>query len=252
MQIVIDSKIIRYDTYGSDGFDPILLLHGWGDNASGLRNLASSLAELNYKIVVPDLPGFGGSDTPKEAWGLNEYADWLTRFLAKIDVQPKVVIGHSNGGAVAIRALAKGAIKTEKLVLMASAGVRSNYEGRKKLLRVTAKSAKIITKLLPKKTQVTLKKRAYRAIGSDLFVAEHMQETFKKIVTDDVQNDAARIHVPTLLLYGDQDTATPPAYGELFAAQLPDAKLVIISGAGHFVHIDAASEVQGNIMDFIK
>lgn len=251
MQIVINNQMIRYDVYGAEFSDTILILHGWGDRASGLKKLASSLSSSNFRVIIPDLPGFGASEAPKQPWGLDEYALWVSGFLAKLDIKPTIVIGHSNGGAIAIRALANDSMQAEKLVLLASAGVRTNYQGRKKALRVVAKSAKLATAVLPTSTRLKLRKRAYNAIGSDMFVAEHMQETFKKILADDVQSDATRISIPTLLIYGDKDTATPVVYGKLFANAIPDASLLTIPEAGHFVHIDASKAVTDAIKEFI-
>lgn len=251
MQIVINNQMIRYDVYGAEFSGTILILHGWGDRAFGLKNLASSLESSNYRVIVPDLPGFGESEAPMQPWGLDDYALWVSQFLQKLDVSPNIVIGHSNGGAIAIRALANDYIQTEKLVLLASAGVRSNYQGRKKALRVVAKSAKLATAILPTNTRLKLRKRAYSAIGSDMFVAEHMQETFKKVIADDVQADATRISVPTILIYGETDTATPVTYGQLFADAIPNASLLTIPKAGHFVHIDASGAVTRAITEFI-
>lgn len=251
MQVVIDDKIVRYDDYNLRGAPTILLIHGWGDTASGLSSLAHHLA-MSYRVVVPDLPGFGGSARPDDPWGLREYAVFIEKFLTKINVQQKAIIGHSNGGAIAIRGLASGILQTDKLVLLASAGVRSEYKGRKKLFRVAAKTAKVATVAVPPKARLKLKKSAYKTIGSDMFVAEDMQESFKSIISDDVQADAAKIRVPTLLLYGDTDSATPVAYGEKFANIIPEAKLLIIPQAGHFVHIDAEETVLSSIKDFIS
>jgi len=81
-------------------------------------------------------------------------------------------------------------------------------------------------------------------------VAEHLQETFKKVVTDDVRADAAHLAIPTLLLYGEQDDATPVRYGELFHEAIEGSTLEILPGAGHFVHIDRPHDVIAAIERF--
>lgn len=252
MQIVVDGQMTYYDVYGPENTKVILLLHGWGDRASGLRILAQFLVTLRYKVIVPDLPGFGGSEPPKIPWGLTEYTNFVAHFLGKINSSPLIVIGHSNGGAIAISGIANGNIQTQKVVLLASAGIRSNYRGRKKILRIAAKTAKFFTSWLPKKLRYKLRKKAYGAIGSDMFVAEHMQETFKKVISDDVQLDAKAIRIPSLLLYGADDTATPAEYGKIFSRAINNSKLVIIPNAGHFIHIDAQAAVEQRIKEFIR
>jgi pimeloyl-ACP methyl ester carboxylesterase len=114
-----------------------------------------------------------------------------------------------------------------------------------------AKTGKLIVKPLPGRIQKKLRSKMYTTIGSDMLVAEHLQETFKKVVTDDVRVDAANITIPTLLIYGDKDEATPLRFAEQFKAKLTNAKLVTVDGAGHFVHLDAAPRVTQEIKDFL-
>jgi pimeloyl-ACP methyl ester carboxylesterase len=249
MQVIVDSLLTVYEKAGTG--PTILLLHGWGDTHTTFGALTRDLA-ASYTILLLDLPGFGGSQAPTEAWGLDDYAEFLNKFLAKIDSQDiYAVVGHSNGGAIAIRGLATKKLTSKKLVLLASAGIRDVYRGRKKALRWTAKAAKVATYPLPKSLQTKLKKGAYRTIGSDLFVAEHMQETFKRVVTDDVQKDAATLHVPTLIIYGSKDTATPPVYGERYQHAITDSRLEVLEGAGHFVHHDEPQKVATLIQEFL-
>jgi pimeloyl-ACP methyl ester carboxylesterase len=104
---------------------------------------------------------------------------------------------------------------------------------------------------LPKSVKGRLRKKAYKTIGSDMLVAEHLQETFKKVVEDDVRADAARLDLPTLLIYGDQDEQAPPWYGEEYHRLMPKSKLTILPGAGHFVHRDRSEEVTKAIKEFL-
>jgi pimeloyl-ACP methyl ester carboxylesterase len=147
--------------------------------------------------------------------------------------------------------LSAGVLKCNKLVLLSSAGIRSEYLGRKKALRVAAKTGKLLILPLPKQFKQRLRKKAYQKIGSDMFVAEHLQETFKKVVTDDVQEDAKKVNVPTLIVYGQADTATPPYYGEIFHEAIKQSRLIMIPNAGHFVHHDQPQLVQKSIEEFL-
>jgi pimeloyl-ACP methyl ester carboxylesterase len=172
--------------------------------------------------------------------------------LAKIDAGPvHAFVTHSNGGAIAIRGLAAGTLAADKLVLMASAGVRGVYKGRVKALRYITKLGKALTMPLPKSVKQKLRKKVYKTVGSDMLVAEHLQETFKKVVTDDVRQDAATLQLPTLLIYGEADDATPVWYGEAFHQLITGSTLEILPGAGHFVHIDRPHDVQLAIGRFL-
>ncbi len=234
MNSIVDGYVTHYERTGSG--KTILFLHGWGDNLNTFTKLMA-LFKADYDVVSVDLPGFGKTDTPKEPFTLTTYAKFLRFFLDKINIdQPYCIVGHSNGGAIAIKALALGEIKPEKLVLLASSGRRTPYSAKNKLIRLVAKLAKVPILLLPNRMQKSIKKKAYAKLGSDLFVAEHLQETFKKVVSEDVTEDARLIKADTLLVYGELDTATPVAYGENFASHIKHSQLKIVNGADHFLH----------------
>lgn len=247
MQVVVQSLLTNYIRQGSG--PTILLLHGWGDNTSGLKPLIISISKSN-DVVAVDLPGFGGTQAPEGIWGLDEYAAFVQSFVEKLGIKPKVVIGHSNGGAIAIRAVSKG-LATDKLILLASSGIRGEYKGRVKALRLVTKFGKLVTSPLPRSIKNKLRSKVYTSVGSDMLVAEHLQETFKRVVTDDVREDAARISQPTLLIYGDQDTSTPLRIGRLLSEQITGSQLDVIPGAGHMLPTEATETIASKIKEFI-
>ena len=249
MQVVVDSQLVHYVVQGKGSL--VLLLHGWGDSSAGLRDLIAALSK-NRQVIALDLPGFGGTEAPKRAWDLSDYAIFVQHFLQKIDKSNiDVVIGHSNGGAIAIRGLGSGVLKADKLVLLAAAGIRGEYKGRVKALRVFTKIGKALSTPLPKSVKQKLRQKVYSSVGSDMLVAEHMQETFKKIVSDDVREDAAKLSLPTLLLYGEADEQAPPWYGQAYHQLIPGSTLEILPDVGHFVHLERPAEVTKAIQEFI-
>lgn len=249
MQVVVDSLLTQYVREGSG--KTVLLLHGWADSAKGLQVLTLALAK-KYQVIALDLPGFDGTQLPPSAWGLDDYARFVQHFLAKIDA-PKLyaVIGHSNGGAMAIRGLANGSFSAQKLALLGSAGIRGEYKGRNRALRMAAKAGKAATMPLPKSVKNKLRRKVYKTIGSDMLVVEALQETFKKVVSDDVRSDAAKLKLPVLLVYGQNDEQTPPYYGELFQKAMPQARLEILPDAGHFVHLDQPDQTIKLLREFL-
>ncbi|HJQ08062.1 MAG TPA: alpha/beta hydrolase [Candidatus Saccharimonadales bacterium] len=248
MQVVVDSLLTRYHVSGKG--KTILLLHGWGDSAAGMQGLQDALIG-GCRVIVLDLPGFGGTQAPLHPWALDDYAQFVAHFLQKIEVRHvHLLLGHSNGGAIAVRGLAKGWLQADKLVLLATAGIRGVYKGRVKALRYVTKVGKALTTPLPKSVKSRLRKTVYNTVGSDMLVAEHLQETFKRVVTDDVRADAAALSLPTLLIYGEQDDATPVWYGEAFHELIGGSTLEILPGAGHFVHIDRAKDVERAVREF--
>ena len=249
MQVIVDALLTHYEQDGAG--KPVLLLHGWGDSLEGFAALRAQLAK-RYRVIALDLPGFGGTQAPPVAWGLDDYGQFAQAFLRKIAL-PELwgVIGHSNGGAIAIRAVARDWLQTERLVLLAAAGIRGEYKGRNRAYRLVAKTGKAAVKPLPKAMQNRLRKKLYKTIGSDMLVVEHLQETFKRVVTDDVRDDAAKITVPTLLIYGEADAQAPVWYGQRYHELIADSTLEILPGTDHFVHLERPVVVQKAIERFL-
>lgn len=249
-QVVVDGLLTRYGRQGKG--KQVLLLHGWGDSLATFHELAASLAKTK-EVIVLDLPGFGQTQVPPSAWGISDYARFVNHLLEKISVKNlEAVIGHSNGGAIAIDLLSNHNKRANKLVLLSSAGIRSRQKARKQLLSAGAKTAKLLTIALPKPTRQRLRNHLYGVIGSDMAVAPHMEETFKRIVADDVAERATRVPQPALLIYGSDDEATPPSYGEELAYALPSSRLEVIKGAGHFIHHEQPGKVVKLIEEFLS
>jgi pimeloyl-ACP methyl ester carboxylesterase len=249
MQIIVDGLLTNYVRQGEGR--AVVLLHGWGDNSKSWLELAQELAK-NFDVIIPDLPGFGGSQLPPSTWGLNDYGSFMSAFLQKIKVREVYcLIGHSNGGAIALRAIAQNLISSQKLVLLSSAGIRGEAKGRLKVLSYAAKTGKLLTTPLPESTKNKLRAKAYKTIGSDMLVAEDLQETFKKIVSDDVQADAKIINIPTLLVYGEGDEQTPVRYGEIFHELIDYSSLEVLPEAGHFLQLDRPNALKSAIEGFI-
>ncbi len=250
MQVIVDSIPVTYKSAGSGPV--ILLIHGWADSLATFDSLSSCLAS-DFQVVRLDLPGFGGTGLPPETWGLENYATFVGNFLAKMKI-PHVygLVGHSNGGAISIYACSHKVINPDKLVLIASSGIRGDDAKKKAVMAGAAKTGKLLAKVLPRTSQKKLKRTLYNKVGSDLYVAEELEDTFKKVVSQDVEEDSARITSQTLLIYGENDKATPPSYGQRFADKIKDSKLVVVEDAGHNVHKHQEERVNTEVVGFLK
>ena len=249
MQVVVNGLITHYAIAGEGR--TVLFLHGWGDSLAGFRELQGALSG-EYSVVALDLPGFGQTQSPESVWGLDDYAKFVASFAAKLKLKVSVVVGHSNGGAIAIRGLASETVKADKLVLLSSAGIRGESKGKLGAIQLVTKTGKILTSSLPGSVRAKLRRKVYSAVGSDMLVAEHLEDTFKKVVAEDVRADADKLKQSTLLIYGMEDRATPASYGELFSELIKRSRLEIIDNAGHFVHHDQPEQVRRLISEFIK
>ncbi|MFI5270914.1 MAG: alpha/beta fold hydrolase [Candidatus Saccharimonadales bacterium] len=250
MQVVVDDLLTNCDLSGKGPLT--LLLHGWGDNLQGLRLLHSELAK-DHQVLSLDLPGFGKTDAPKTVWNLDNYAYFVANVIKKLELdEPEIVIGHSNGGALAIRAVSLNILEPKKLVLIAASGIRNNKTAKRMALQVLAKTGNAATIWMPERYREALRKSLYGAAGSDLLVMPQLEETFKKTVRQDVQKDAKLITIPTLLIYAKKDEAVPIAYGRRFHELIEGSKLEEIDDSGHFIHLDQSEKVLELIERFIK
>lgn len=230
----------------------VLVLPGWADTATSWLPFQRHMSQ-SFDVIILDIPGFGGSQAPETAWNLEDYTNFINHFLAKLGIKKTyAVLGHSNGGAMAIRGVATAKLHSDKLLLAASAGIRNEQQSKKGTLRILAKTGKALSKPLPASVQSKLRARLYTAIGSDMLVAQHMKETFKNIVTDDVQDDAGLITTPTMLVYGDKDTETPPRHGEKFHELIEHSELRILPGADHFLHVHNTQELVAVSKGFLR
>ncbi len=126
-EVMVDTKRVHY-TVGGTG-PTVLFLHGWGLGHHAYRAGLRKLAQHGYHVVAPALPGFGG--TPDLEPGNRTfvgYARWLSRFVKAVGIQPTLVVGHSFGGGVAIRALADTPGFASGLVLLNSVGGSWRHE----------------------------------------------------------------------------------------------------------------------------
>ncbi|MEI7674391.1 MAG: alpha/beta hydrolase [bacterium] len=163
-----------------------------------------------------------------------------------------LIVGHSNGGSIAIKAISKELILPEKLVLIGSAGIRGNNKGKNSLLKVATKTGKVVSSPLPKNFKSKLRSKLYTTVGSDMLLSENLQETFKNIVAEDLRSEAVKIDIPTLLIYGEEDKSTPPKFGMIYHEAIAGSTLELVGSAGHFVQFDQPEVVGKLIKDFIS
>ncbi len=251
MQAVVDTLLTEYNRQGTNK-KVILFLHGWGDSSTTFKNLSEQFSKA-YTVIALDLPGFGKTQKPEKVWDLDDYASFIRDFLEKQNISDVyAIVGHSNGAAVAINGVAHGVLRPQKLVLLGAAGIRNVNKAQKQLFNGMAKTGKALTFWLPAQHKKRLQKKLYSAVGSDMLIAPGLEDTFKKTVAHDLQSEAQKITIPTLLIYGEDDVATPPHYGEIYARLMSGSNLQIVKGAGHFVHHDQSQKVVDLMKDFLS
>jgi pimeloyl-ACP methyl ester carboxylesterase len=247
MNVVVNGILASYQKTGKG--KPLVLLHGWGDSSKTFAGLAAEL-KRNYEIYAVDLPGFGASQAPAEAWDLQKYADFLKTWIKKINIEPAAIIGHSFGGSVAVVAVSDG-LPVHNLILLASSGIRDKNSLQKKFMSAGAKAGKIPLKLLPAGKQKAVKQKIYGSIGSEIVLVPHMEETFRKIIGQDIRGNAAKITAPTLIIYGSHDKSTPISDGHILNRSIRGSMFEIID-AGHFLHQEHSQKIAQLIRQFLE
>jgi len=237
----------------------ILILHGWGSSSDSWTQVQQLLAEKGYQVVVPDLPGFGKTDAPKEIWGVEEYAKFAKQFadllISDINKSQKFVLaGHSFGGQTAIQFATIYPEKLDQLVLIAAAGVRRTPGVLKKLVMGTAKIASFLLYLVPsQELRNNIKHAMYMAIRRSDYVRTQgiMRDVFKKVITQDLTAKFSKISIPTLIIWGDKDELTPVQDAYLMDELIPNSKLEIIEGGKHALNFQMPEKLSKILYDFL-
>jgi pimeloyl-ACP methyl ester carboxylesterase len=222
---------------------PLLLLHGWGVSSELFDPVLDALQQ-GRRLIVPDLPGFGATAEPDTSWSVHDYAAWCIALLDRLGVQTCDLIGHSNGGRIGIVMAATYPGRIERMVLTASAGIRPRQTLRGAARVRSYKALRMVERsgLLPGAVRQAARRRADQRGSADYrAVSGVMRGTLVRIVNEDLTPVLPKLHLPVLLIWGDKDTETPIADGQLMERLIPDSGLVVFEGAGHYAYLEQAA-----------
>jgi pimeloyl-ACP methyl ester carboxylesterase len=230
----------------------LLFLHG-ADGYTQWLPFFDALSE-QYEILVPEHPGFGGSDDPPLIRSVADMAMFYLDFLETMNLKDVHLVGHSLGGWIAAEILIRDRARAKSLTVMSAAGLR--VEGvssgdffiwnREELLRNMFHDqayADIILALNLTDEQIdqALKNR---------FTATKLGWQ-PRWYNPDLEKWLHRIKLPSLVLWGDDDKVMPPAYATLWQKTLPDARLVMIKDCGHIPHVEKQAPTTAALRSFL-
>ncbi len=121
-RININGIDLYYKTAGEG--KPFLILHGWGASSFSWMRVVDEMSGKGFKLIIPDLPGFGKTEMPKNIWGVGEYADFIISFIKKLDISSFYLLGHSFGGGIALKIATEKNVKPLKIIFCDAAIVR--------------------------------------------------------------------------------------------------------------------------------
>ena len=244
------SGTLHYHVSGS-GAD-VVLLHGWGCNIDIWKGVIEDL-ERSFRVWAIDFPGFGKSPAPSDVWGVEEYTKNFEQFVQASGIRNPILVGHSFGGRVAIRYGARN--KVNKIILVDAAGVKPR---RSIDYYVKVYSFKLLKKVLPvllgpqRAGRIIERYRSKNGSSDYKALSGTMRGTFVKVVNEDLKKFMPLISAPTLLVWGEADTATPIADARIMEKRIPDAGLVVFKGAGHYSFLERAAEFSIIINNFLR
>lgn len=228
---------------------PLILLHGWLASLETMKPLQKYLAQY-FKVYNIDIVGFGKSDLPKKPMNTDDFGDFLKNFIDKLNIEKPILIGHSNGGKIAINYAGRHLGDINKIVLIDSTGIKPKRNIVYYFKIYTFKIFKHILKILPN----NIREKTLNKFGSDDYKAspEILRKTMNIILNEGQEKIMPNIDKPTLLIWGDEDTATPLEYAKQMEKLIPDSGIAILKGTGHFSFLERLPNCLTILKEFLK
>ena len=235
---------------------PLIVVHGGG---IGAKSWIEPVRELlkHYRVYVPDLPGFGKSQSLKEEFHITEVAAFINNFADSLGINNFDIVGHSIGGGIALNYAFKFPERVRKLVLVSSFCL-----GNEVALWIRLATLQIFTPL------AKFVHSAFKAIG---WVIRSLRIPFefnnplprvkleigRRLTTLKGQNGVlfdrlAELTMPTLLVWGSKDGIVPVSQAYAAAKVIPDCYIHVCEGVGHGLYRHENSEFSQLLMGFLK
>jgi pimeloyl-ACP methyl ester carboxylesterase len=265
---------VRYWVYNDDKPRAIVMVHGFRGTHHGLLDIIRALPD--FKIIIPDLPGFGDSTPMDRVHDIAGYSEFVRQFVQQLHLAPRpVLLGHSFGSIIAANVAAQHPELFEKLILVNPIATPA-LKGPRTVLSYGAKlyyqlgaalperpgRALLSSKAVVQLTSTMLAKTKDKALLADIHRHHHrhfssfqtrqaLLEAFDASIAHTATEFAPNIHIPTLLIAGAADDIAPVKGQFALEHQLPQAQLVIIDHVGHLIHREAPKEAAEAITKFI-
>lgn len=249
------------------------MIHGFRGTHHGLQNIIDHLSD--YKIIIPDLPGFGASTPFNKEHTLSAYTDFIAEFITKVAPKKPVLLGHSFGAILTSHFAAQHPNAISKLILM-NAIATPVLQGPRKLETKAALVYYKLSQKLPEKLGRALLSSPIIVMAASIFMTKtkdkalrkkihqsHLThfstfnniktlgEAFKTSVAHTATDKAEAITVPTLLIAGSIDDIAPLEGQKILVQKIPNAKLVVVEGVGHLTQHEGPVQSAKAISDFV-
>lgn len=226
----------------------IFILPGWTYSVDKWQEFSDYLKSKGVDPWIINIPGL--TEKTDRVWTLANYVEWLKKKLGP-EKEKIVLMGHSNGGRLALAFAAQYPERLKYLILIDSAGIyhRERPLRLKRLIfRTAAKLGKKIT------SSERWRNLLYKIAGEHDYqnATPPMRQTMVNLISQDLSSWLGRIAVPTLIIWGGQDKITPLSDGLFLADHIKRAKLFIVDKAGHSPQFSHPAQVGRQILTKIK
>ncbi|QLH84620.1 alpha/beta fold hydrolase [Halosimplex pelagicum] len=272
---VVDGHRIHYLTAGDPGDPPLVLLHGGiVDAASVSWGAVLEPLAREYRVVAPDLLGYGRSAKPDATYSLDTHVDVVTEFVETVGLDRPAVAGISMGGGAALGLALRSSDRVDRLVLLDSYGLGTELAngGLTRLLSKQGLTNKLAIALMRRSrgfTKASLGNIVYdtdrlSADAVDAVWAEAKRpgvgKAFRSFRAAEVGPEGYRtdftdrldgLDTPTLLLHGEYDEVFPHRWSERAAARLPEAEFRLLDDCAHWAPRERPDAVVDVISGFV-
>lgn len=257
---------MRYLVGGSG--PPLVLVHGWTGAAANFVELAPLLA-TRFRVLVPDLPGHGGSSPLPAAPNVDAYSERVWGVAAREGMLPAAVVGHSMGGLVALRLALRRPAAVRALVLAASAGIESVTRRAEFWIALLGlvRPSRVVSLFRHRIVRSPFLRRAVfspiqvadplalspQAIEGLLGSSRHHSDVVsagRALVRDDPRTELEAVRCPTFLLWGARDLQVPLGDAFEYARRLR-APLRVIADCGHLLVVERPDACADAILEWL-
>lgn len=248
------------------GSKTILFIHGWPANHEMFEYQYNQLVFAGYRCIGIDIRGFGGSDKPLSGYNYDQLADDILAVVQTLGLQNITLVGHSTGGAIAIRYLARHhQYGVSKLVLAASAApsliqrpnfaygqkaqdietnfIQATYNDRPKMLRDFG-DIFFYTKVSQPFSDWFFNLGLQAASWSTIAIA-------RTWLTESLFDDLPKIQVPALIMHGIHDQVVPHDLGVIQHQGIKNSKLITFENSGHGLFYDEREKFNRELIQFV-
>lgn len=223
----------------------IIILHGWTKTLDKWQNFLDILKEKEIKADLLKIPGLTGN--LEKVWELTDYVNWLKNIIDK-EKDKVILIGHSNGGKIALSFTNLFPNKVEKLILIDSAGIYHNEFS----LRIKRIAFKTIAKIGKKLTSSEMFKNLLYKLARESDYKDldnNTRQTMINLISTDLKPILSQVKISTLIIWGKEDKITPLSDGLLMNQLIKNSKLEIIKDARHSPQFTHPLEVANTIIN---